>query len=39
VVVCDTIDPNVLFDVRAGLTADSDNYSASSGSSYIIYNT
>lgn len=38
VVVCDTINPNITFDTRAGLTADSDNFSASAGSSYILYN-
>lgn len=38
VVVCDTISNTIAFDTRAGLTADADNFAASAGSSYIIYN-
>ena len=38
VIICDTIDANIAFDTRAGLTSDADNFSASQGSSYILYN-
>jgi hypothetical protein len=38
VIICDTIDANIAFDTRAGLTDDSDNFAASQGSSYILYN-
>ena len=38
VIVCDTLDTNIAFDTSAGLTSDADNFSASQGSSYILYN-
>ena len=38
VVVCDTIANTIVFDTRSGLTTEADNFSASTGSSYILYN-
>jgi hypothetical protein len=37
-VVTDSVSDTISYDTRAGLTADSDNYSASSGAAYVLIN-
>jgi hypothetical protein len=37
-ILTDSIDATITYDTRAGLTADADNFSASSGSSYVLLN-
>jgi hypothetical protein len=37
-VLTDSIADTITYDTRAGLTADADNYSASSGSAYVLLN-
>jgi hypothetical protein len=37
-VVSDSVAGTITYDTRAGLTADSDNFAASSGAAYILIN-
>ena len=38
-VLSDSVSGTITYDTRAGLTADSDNYAASSGTAYVLINT